>query len=316
MDLESHATPASEGTPMTATAGPERDGVEQHEATPYDGIRYSVVGRVAHITLARPQVGNALSMKMRGAIGRAALRADSDPAVAVVVIDADGPSFCTGYDLKEPYGSRADREADDAWVSDPNLERWTDQFARSCVRDWLRCWDLQKPIVAVARGNCLGGGVELLMTADIAFVDDDTRIGYPPVRAMSTPDVPVLAWRTTIARAKYLQLTGCSITGADAAAWGLVAKSFPAGQLAERAAVEIEALASIDSALLAANKHQVNAAYEQMGMRQHLQQGWMWHHLSGEIRPHHGEFFERARQEGMRAALEWMNGPFRDAGLR
>ena len=279
-----------------------------------EGIRTRTEGRVRFVTLARPDVANALSFPMRGALGRALHAADSDGDVSLVVMNAEGKHFCAGYDLAAPYG-KGDRDADLEWVTDSNLERWTDQFARSCVRDWMTGWDLQKPVIAVARGACLGGGLELLMLADIAFVADDSRIGYPPVRAMATPDVPVLPWRTTMARAKYLQITGASLTGREAAEWGLVAKSFPAVELDDRADAEIRAIAEIDSALLAANKHQVNSAFEQMGMRTHLRQSWMWHLVSGSVRPNHAQFFEIAQRDGMRAALAWMNGPFDEAGM-
>lgn len=280
------------------------------------GIRCSTTGRVRRITLDRPDVGNALSWRMRRAIVEALRDADDDPEIAVVQLDAEGDSFCVGYDLKEPYGGRQDRAADAGWVVDANLERWTDQFARSLLRDWLTGWDLLKPVVAVARGNVLGGGVDLLLMADVAFVATDARIGYPPMRAMSTPDVPVLAWRTTQARAKYLQLTGNSLTGEEAAAWGLVAKAFPEEDLERRADAEIRAIASIDSALLAANKHQVNEAYEAMGMRSHLARAWSWHALSSSLRPRHADFFERAATDGPKAALAWMNGPFEGEGIR
>jgi len=283
---------------------------------PYEVIRYRAEERVAWITLARPEAMNALSMAMRAEIVRALRAAESDEGVAVAVIEGDGPSFCAGYDLKEPYGSAGDRQARAGWVHDQNLAGWTDQFSRSCLADWLTLWDLLKPVVAVVHGNCLAGGMELAAMADIVFAADDARFGYPPLRAMSTPDVPFFPWKLSMARAKYLQLTGNSISGAEASDWGLVAKCFPADSLRERAAAEIRAMASIDPALLAANKHQVNQAYETMGMRTHLAQNWSWHQLSGQVRPRKGEFFEIAAASGLKAALEWMNGPFKREGLQ
>jgi enoyl-CoA hydratase len=180
----------------------------------------------------------------------------------------------------------------------------------------MTLWDLLKPVVVIVQGNCLGGGMEIVALADIAYVADTARLGYPPLRAMSTPDVPFFAWKLPMARAKYLQLTGNSISGAQAAEWGLVAKSFPAEELSERAWAEIGALSQIDSGLLMANKHQVNQAYEIMGMRTHLNQAWAWHELSGSVRPGQARFFEIARNEGLRAAFNWMNAPFDQAGLQ
>lgn len=289
---------------------------DQADAPPaYTTIEYATDDHVARITLARPEVGNALSMRMRLELVHALRAAESDPNVAVVVIDGAGSSFCTGYDLAEPYGSKADRGQRVGWVSEPSLSKWTDQFARSCLADWMVAWELLKPVIAIVQGNCLGGGTELISFADIAFVADDARLGYPPMRAISTPDVPIFPWKMTMARAKYLQLTGNSITGQTAAEWGWVAKSFPGEQLLERAWAEVRALAHVDASLLAANKQQLNQAYEIMGMRTHLMTAWSWHYLSSRARPNHAAFFEHAAESGMKDALAWMNGPFKAEGL-
>lgn len=281
----------------------------------YSAIDYGVDEQVAKITLARPKVGNALSMRMRLELVHALRVAESDPNVRVVVIDGAGSSFCTGYDLSEPYGSKADRRERAGWVSEPSLSKWTDQFARSCLADWMVAWELLKPVVAIVHGNCLGGGTELISFADIVFVADDTRLGYPPMRAISTPDVPIFPWKMTMARAKYLQLTGNSISGKTAAEWGWVAKSFPPEELVTRAWSEVRALSHVDAGLMAANKQQSNQAYEIMGMRTHLMGSWSWHYLSSRARPNHAAFFERAAEGGMKDALAWMNGPFEDEGL-
>lgn len=281
----------------------------------YSEIDYLVKDRVARVTLNRPEVANALSMKMRLEIIDALRRAESDPGISVVVVDARGDSFCSGYDLRETYGSHDDREARASWVHDRALQNWTDQFARSCVSDWMAVWDLLKPVVAIVQGNCLAGGAELISFADITFAADDARLGYPPMRAMSTPDVPFFAWKMSMARAKYLQLSGNSITGRTAAEWGWIAKSFPAETLTEDAWREVTAMSQIDASLLAANKHQVNQAYEIMGMKTHLTNSWAWHYLSSQARPNHSEFFDRAAKDGVKQALSWMNKPFTDGGI-
>ena len=68
---------------------------------------------------------------------------------------------------------------------------------------------------------------------DIAFASDDCQIGYPPMRGMTTPDLIYFPWKLQMARAKYPQLSGNSITGQQAAERGWIAKSFPADKLEE-----------------------------------------------------------------------------------
>jgi enoyl-CoA hydratase len=202
------------------------------------------------------------------------------------------------------------------WVADENLEEWTDQFSRGCVRDWMTLWDLLKPVVAQVHGNCLAGGLELMSMADIVFVADDARLGYPPMRGLSTPDTAVFAWKLSMAQAKYIQLTGNSISGRQAAEWGWVAKSFPADQLESEVARELHVLRNIDPSILAANKMAVNQAYELMGMRTHVEQSWVWHHLSNQARARSASSDRGGRGgDTIRDSLAWMNQAADEVGL-
>jgi enoyl-CoA hydratase len=283
-------------------------------ATPeYETVLYEVDDRVATVTLNRPEVHNALSFQLRSDIVAALRRAEQDADVSLVLLKGAGRSFCAGYDLKVT-GSVELRRAHDGWVADEHLEDWTDQFSRGCVRDWMTLWQLLKPVVAQVHGNCLAGGLELMSMADIVFVADDARLGYPPMRGLSTPDTAIFAWKVSMARAKYIQITGNSITGREAAEWGWVAKSFPAEDLEAEVGRELHVLRNIDPSLLAANKMAVNQAYEVMGMRTHVEQSWVWHFLSNLARsrtPTPGI----SKDSTISESLAWMNRAADEAGL-
>src|SRR5215208_2419144 len=276
----------------------------------YTSILYDVADRIARITLNRPEKRNALSATLRDEIVDALRRAERDNDVRVVLIDGAGPSFCSGYDIDPSGGGRPSEYVSREW-----FDGWSDQFTRSCVRDWLTIWDLLKPVVAKVHGHCLAGGTELMSMCDIAFVAEDAIIGYPPMRGMTTPDVLYFPWKMSMARAKYLQLTGNSISGKQAAEWGWVAKSFPAERLDEETMKEVRALASISPDLLAANKLSLNQSYEIMGFRAALATAPQWHALSGQMRPGAGEFGRISREEGLRAAINRRDRPFREAGV-
>ncbi len=248
---------------------------------------------------------------MRDEIVSALRAAEADDDVSVVLIDGAGPSFCSGYDMTA--GHREHNK--EGWVHSPNFDGWTDQFARSCLRDWLTIWDLLKPVVVKAHGHCVAGGTEILSMADIAFVAEDARIGYPPMRGMTTPDTLYFPWKMSMARAKYLQLTGNSVTGREAAEMGWVAKCFPADRLDDEVMRELRPMTQIAPDLLAANKHSVNQAYEIMGFRTALSMGWQWHALSSRLRPGAGQFAEKMREGGLKSALEWRDGPFKREGF-
>ncbi|HXY94762.1 MAG TPA: enoyl-CoA hydratase-related protein [Acidimicrobiia bacterium] len=279
----------------------------------YESILYATGDRLARITLNRPEKRNALDFTLRRELVDALRRAEADDDVTVVLVDGAGSSFCSGYDISIGVSNPDDAPA--GWVASETFESWTDQFARSCIRDWMTIWDLLKPVVAKVHGYCLAGGSELMSMCDIAFVADDAVIGYPPMRGMSSPDVVYFPWKLSMAHAKYLQLTGNSVSGAEAARMGWVAKSFPADRLEEEVMRELRPLSQVAPDLLAANKLAVNQAYEIMGIRTALQAGVPWHTLSGRMRPAAGEFGRVMRAEGIRAAVEWRDGPFRAEGF-
>lgn len=307
---------------MTDTAAPETETRDDG----YQEIRYDVSDRIATIALNVPDKRNRLSYRMRREIIAALRAAERDDTVTVILIRAEGPSFCAGYDLSppsKPKGNgtepiryyRDDDSRPEGWVSSAEFDGWTDQWARSCVRDWMNIWTLLKPVVAMVHGHCVAGGTELMSMCDIAFVADDARLGYPPMRGMTTPDVPFFPWKMSMAHAKYLQLTGNSVTGVEAARMGWVAKSFPADKLEEETMRELRALSHIPAALLAANKQSVNQAYEIQGMRTHFDQSWSWHQLSGTVRPGADEFARRLQEGGLKEALAWRDGPFKAEGF-
>lgn len=277
----------------------------------YKAILYRVENRIARLTLNVPEKRNALSFRMRDEIVNALKRAEADDDVVLVLIDGAGPSFCSGYDLSggEPGYQK------NGVVKSAHFDSWTDQFARSCVRDWLVIWDLLKPVVAKIHGHCVAGGTEIMSMVDIAFVADDARIGYPPMRGMTSPDTLYFPWKMSMARAKYLQLTGNSVTGKEAAEMGWVVKSFPADELEDQVMRELRPMSQIAPDLLAANKHSINQTYEIMGFRTALNTGWQWHQLSGHDRPGAGEFGDAMREGGLKGALAWRDAAFKKEGF-
>ena len=154
----------------------------------YQEILYSVADRIATVTLNRPERRNALTFRMRREIIDALRTAESDDDVTVVLIRAHGPSFSGGYALStapRPEAAEGTSEAksywDDGtrperWIDAEEFDGWTDQWARSCLRDWMNIWELLKPVVAMVHGHCLAGGTELMSLCDIAFVADDAQI--------------------------------------------------------------------------------------------------------------------------------------------
>jgi enoyl-CoA hydratase len=282
----------------------------------YDHLLYSISDNIAHITLNRPEKRNALNPALRNELVAALKAAESDDSVALVLLSGAGEAFCAGYDIGHYDAADGEgRERPAGWVEGTTFGTWSGQFPRSCYRDWMVVWDLLKPVVAKIHGYCLAGGSELMSMCDIVFAADDTIIGYPPSRAQATPDLPYFPWKMPMAQAKYLQLTGNTVTGREAASLGWVVKSFPRDELDESVMRELRPMSKIHPAMLSANKGALNQAYEVMGMKVHLQNSWQWHALSRSFRPGAGEFHRIAEKEGLRAAIAWRDGNFRAEGF-
>ena len=275
----------------------------------FQHILYGVDDKIARITLNVPAKRNALSIELRAELVRALKIAERDDGVSVVLLDGAGPVFCSGYDLTSysiPEGG---------WISEKHFDTWSDQYARQAVKDWLTIWDLMKPVVCKVQGACLAGGTELMSLCDIVFAADDARIGYPATRGMSSPDTAYFPWKMSMAQAKYLQLTGNSVTGRRAVEIGWIAKSFPADKLDDEVMKEVRALATIAPDLLAVNKGALNECYEQMGFKNALMSGLHWHMISAaRVRPTAGTFQKVAKEKGLKEALRWRDGAFKDLG--
>ena len=221
----------------------------------YKEIRYEVEDGRARITLARPDKHNAMTPRLLEELEHALWEADDDCAVHCVVLRGEGASFCSGYDLTalggtKRAGYRTGRTHDD--------DIWLIERGNRRIR---ALWEMHKPSIAQVHGNCLAGGTDLAMACDIVIAADDARIGFPAARAMGALPNNLWMYHCGPQWAKRLQLTGDSVTGADAEKIGLVLKAVPADVLED----EVEGLADrfsvIDPDLLAANKRITNLAH-------------------------------------------------------
>jgi len=275
----------------------------------YEQIRYEVEDGRARITLARPQTHNAMTPRLLEELEHALWEADDDTAVHCVMLRGEGSSFCSGYDLtalgrKKQEGHRTGRSHDDdIWLIEQNNRR---------IRT---LWDMHKPSIAQVHGSCLAGGTDLALACDIVIAADDARIGFPAARSMGALPNNLWVYHCGPQWAKRLQLTGDSVTGADAAKIGLVLKAVPADVLED----EVEGLADrfslIDPDLLAANKRITNLALELMGAKT-LQR------LAGEndARAHRAQavrdYVRGVREDGLKETLRKRDEPFGEGYAR
>src|SRR5947209_11612659 len=181
-------------------------------------VRIDIADHVALVTLTRPEKHNALDLAMfEGIIGSAA-RLRSEPGVRAVVIHGEGPSFCSGLDIA---GVMADQGANG--LTDPLNAEPPNWFQRAAY-DWI---EVPVPVIAAIHGNCLGGGLQIALAADIRIATPDSRLSVMEVKWGLVPDMSLtqtLPRLVGVDVAKELTFTGRVFSGEEAHAMGVVTR--------------------------------------------------------------------------------------------
>jgi enoyl-CoA hydratase len=269
----------------------------------YKNILYRP-GKIARITLNRPAAMNALSYDLLAEMQDALIVAERDPECRVIIINGAGRCFSTGYDL----GGYAHPDYGDVQVTE---EIKAKDHVVQRHENYFTIWNLLKPVIAQVHGYCLAGASELAAMCDVTIVAEDTIIGYPPVRAMSTPDTPYPAWLFNIKKAKLYCFTGDPITGKEAVEWGFATMAVPADQLEEVTTKIAERIAIVPTELMCLQKEEINRIYDIMGFTTSIEWSSKIHDLAGKVEVVQ-QFHKIAHEKGHKAALQWRDGPYGD----
>jgi enoyl-CoA hydratase/carnithine racemase len=195
-------------------------------------VRVEVAGRVATVTLDRPEALNAISTELALDLAAALEPLAVDPGVgAVVLTGAGNRAFCVGADLKQ----RASFD-DQGWF----VQREAFRRGFAAVR---RC---PLPTVAAVSGFALGGGTELAISCDLVVAATDATFGLPEVRLGLVPaggGTQLLVRRVGRSAARDLVLTGRRVGAAEALELGLADRVVPGGEVLAAAAALADELA-------------------------------------------------------------------------
>lgn len=184
--------------------------------------RLEIDGRVAVITLDRPDVLNAFSTRMGEELEAAYRECDARDDIRAVVLTGAGRAFCAGADLGR--GGRTFGAQDRAtFRSDP--------FD-------VHAWDVRKPVIAAINGHAVGLGLTLALQTDIRLVAEDAKCGVVQTRRGVLPDLRshwTLTRAVGQARAAEILLTGRLFSGRDLAAMGVASRALPAAEVLSEA---------------------------------------------------------------------------------
>ena len=189
----------------------------------FENILFEIDGRVASITLNRPEKLNAFTAAMHADLREALRRVRSEASVRALLITGAGRGFCAGQDLSEQVMTGAEGE--------PDVGSTLEQNYHPLV---LGLRALPIPVLCAVNGVAAGAGCNFALACDIVvaarsarFIELFSRIGLIP-DAGGTYALPRLIGS---ARAMGMTLTAEPVTAEQAQAWGLIWKCVDDGEL-------------------------------------------------------------------------------------
>ncbi len=192
----------------------------------YEFIKYEKRGRIAYITLNRPERLNALHLPAHHELSAAWDDfAEDDNAWVAIISGAGDRAFCAGNDLK--------------YVTEhpENIGR-DDVQPRGGFGGITTRYDLYKPVIAAVHGFALGGGLEVALSADLIVASDDARFGLPEPRVgdiANAGGINRLSRQIPLKQAMAIILTGRRVDAHEALRMGLVNEVVPREMLLETA---------------------------------------------------------------------------------
>jgi enoyl-CoA hydratase len=246
----------------------------------YTTILKEIKGRVALITLNRPQALNALNAQLINELNHALDELESDRNIGCIVLTGSAKAFAAGADIKEM-----------AELTYPQIYL-DDLFSESD-----RVANRRKPIIAAVSGFALGGGCELALMCDFILASDTAKFGQPEIKLGVLPGMGGTQRLTrAVGKAKAMEmcLTGRMIDAVEAERSGLVARIVPQDQLLEEALSVAQSIAAKSLPVAMMVKESVNRAFEV-----NLAEG-----VRFERRVFHAAFASADQKEGMAAFIE------------
>jgi len=265
-------------------------------------VLYEIDEKVSIMTLNRPEKLNAISAELQQQLAEGFTRADADPETSVVLLRAEGRSFCAGYDIsaKEPRK--------DDWRGDPTRAH---EHLRVQLDFEMMPWTMKKPVIASVQGHVMGGSCELVMLCDLTIAADNASFAEPEVRFSSVGPAIVMPMIIGYKKARELMYLGDMIDAQTALDLGMVNRVVPRDALDAATLALAKRMTLIAPEALAATKLAINRGADAAGFRNAMQAG------IDVVAPLYAaktevgmQFREITAKEGLGAALKWRRAQF------
>jgi enoyl-CoA hydratase len=237
---------------------------------------------IARITLARPEARNAQSVQMLYQLNDAFDLAAADDAIKVILVDADGPHFSAGHDLRD-RGDPREFETVGTWCGF-ELPGHEGYFAREeeIYLGMCRRWrDLPKPTIAAVQGKCIAGGLMIAWVCDVIIAADNAEFSDPVV-ALGVNGVEWFAHPYELGprKAKELLFTADSWDAVEAHRLGMVNHVVPLKELLDFSLAMARRIAAKPSFALKLAKMSVNQSVDAGGQKIAIDAAFGLHHVA------------------------------------
>lgn len=201
-------------------------------------VQTKIENQIGFITLSRPEKRNALSPELTEELGNAFAAFQNDPAVKLVVLNAEGKAFCAGADLD--YIQQMQH-----FTYEENLE---DSSRLKSL--FSQIYEFPKVVIAQVQGHALAGGCGLVTVCDFAFAASGALFGYTEVKIGFIPALVSVFLSEQIGQAKtaVLLLSGELISSSKASELGLITEVVEQEFLEQRTLEFAQKLVSENSA--------------------------------------------------------------------
>lgn len=182
-----------------------------------DAVRTESNGAVFEIVLNRPEKRNAINMEVMDGLARAVEAAVSDEASRVVLLRGEGKAFSAGLDFGMAMSGGLNIE--------PTMAQFRFHLGERLQRPLTMLENMDKPVVAVLHGVCIGFGLEIALAADLRVAHPEVKLSLPETRLGLVPDVggTTRLLRTVgRSRAKDIIFTARDVAADEALRIGLV----------------------------------------------------------------------------------------------
>ncbi len=205
----------------------------ENEVKELETVIYEKKGNVCSLIFNRPEKHNCLSYQMLDDIDTVLDMAEADETTNVLILKANGKSFCSGFDTKGSY-----------YITPPE-GGWTyrnsyNTLNKKVYAKYKRIFDFPKVTIAQVHSRCTDAGCYLQLSCDISVAADDALLGHPAQKWGGSQSTPLWQLFMGSKKARYLLMSGRLVDGKTAADMGLVSISVPRDKIEE----EVNALAA------------------------------------------------------------------------